>query len=305
LIHPSQQKMKGTVLLFIALSAFLLVEAFEPCTYTPPGSKINYDLSALRLRWGLPYSHKEANGDEWLFNVCDNLSSLMFSNCSKDAVVCKRTKEGLVSNAGKRADWNKLDDSRIGVEVTYGEGDVCGNSRLKTTFEFQCSAADKKLVVQSIKHVDGCYTVITIRSQQACIKPSVTTFATISPGHATIETRFFFSPFLFTMLLGLFLCVCLFCCACCSRRRRQRLHQIHMEHEMSQFPVTTFQVPQNPPAYSAQFVEPQAPQYYLFPTVQSPVVQSPAALEEREGLLSADEKLARELQAQFNQEANM
>jgi len=300
--------MKGTVLfgLFIALSSFLLVEAFESCTYTPPKSKLTYDLNALRLHWGLPYSHKEENGDEWLFNVCDNLSNLIVSNCSKDAVVCKRTKNGVVSNAGKRADWNKLDDLRIGVEVTYGEGDVCGNSKLKTTFEFQCSAADKKLVVQSIKHVDNCYTVITIRSQQACFKPSVTTYATVEPGYSTVtETRFFFSPFLFTMILGLFLCVCLFCCACCARRRKQRLHRIQMEHEMSQFPVTSFQIPQSPPPYSVQFAEPQAPQYYLFPAVQAPIVQSPASLEEREGLLSADEKLARELQAQYNQEANM
>jgi len=250
-----------------------------------------YDLNALRIKpHGQPYYYRDSDGDEWLFNVCGDLSELDVANCPKNASICKRTNNvGL--NAGKRAEWSRLPTSEIGVEITYGDGDICsGETKLKTTIEFVCEKGPH-VVVRDLKHVDECYSIITVASSEACAKQQV------QPHVMKLDS----TPLLYVLMFGLLtlsiLCVCI--CACCARGRRNKyLKKMKEENEMIQFSNVAFdQIPQNPHNnISFERMEPQAPnfptelpmhylqapQFYLYP-MQNTVFQP--SLEERQEFL--------------------
>jgi len=284
----------------------------DECRYTASDNSV-YDLSHLRKTHGKAYSYTDKEGDEWLFNVCGDLSGLQVEDCPKDAVVCKRSKLVPTVNAGKRASWSDFVNKSRGVEVVYGEGDMCeGGIPRKTTFDFVCAKACKskpqasKLMVTDLKNIDKCYTVITVASPKACPVDLQHEDDDDEDGHRP-------SGFVF-MLLFFTLSVCCLCvCACCARRRRLcHLQKKKQEQEMIQYANTAFHQQQPMPfkqeSYTVQMPTTQQamqfmPQYFVYPSVQVPHQQSPASLE-REALLSGDEQLAQELQAQYDRERN-
>jgi hypothetical protein len=267
------------------------------------GSK--YDLSPLR-RTSKPFSHLDQYGNQWFFNVCDNLQSSNVPQCPADAFVCKvpaGTAVGL--NAGKVGLWSDhVNGPSKGVEIVYGDGDKCDtNVPRKTTFEFVCDEIapnqrnpHKILTVEKVEiDTDKCYTVFTVKSPFACRNNEV-----VVGGDEKYRTHVhgLFAPlFLFFLISLIFVC----CCACCARRRRNKQIRNKLEQEMIQFSNVTWQQPPQEAQTMPQYL--QAPQYFVYPSVQVPIQQTPATLE-RESLLSADEQLAKELQAKFDSEAH-
>jgi hypothetical protein len=187
----------------------------------------------------------------------------------------------------------------------------------------------KMLFVKEVKMIDNCTTVITVESWAACQKMEnyldggeFSYFDGDRHGDEDEEhERGEFFPSLFAPFI---LFVCFLClCACVRRRRAEKLKKFNQEKEMLQFSDIAFhQIPQEAPMIALQRMEPQAPQmspnvprnqspmpsqfiqapqYFLYPSVQAPLQQAPASLNSP----SADEILARALQAQFDREANM
>jgi len=182
----------------------------------------------------------------------------------------------------------------------------------------------KRLIVKEVKIVDNCTTVITVETWAAC--QGMENYFNNGHGffgrdHEREEGHSVFG----SMVLFFALSVCCLClCACCARRRRaEKMRRFNQEKEMLQFSDVAFhQIPQEAPVIALQKMEPQAPQmspnvprnqypipsqfiqapqYFLYPSVQAPLQQAPASLNSP----SADEILARALQAQFDREANV
>jgi len=159
--------------------------------------------------------------------------------------------------------------------------------------------------------VDPCNTIVTVYSKEACPK---------SKRHwrekgSREEQNVHISHFLIWTVISFAICACCLClCACVDRRRKRNLKKLQEEKEMLQFSNTTFD--QNSTFVPLQQMEPQVytmppisengmqfvtpPQYFFYPPVQNPIS---IPILEREGLLSNDEMLARQLQAQYDQEA--
>jgi len=285
--------MKLLVCLALFCSYSLAIMSLHPvCKYTATDGS-QYDLTSLR-RSTTPFSYVDQSGNKWYFNVCGDLRNLKATNCPADAHVCEIPKGSTVGvNAGQVGLWSDYaPKASEGVEIVYGGGDKCESKvPRKTTFEFVCDEAEDILSVDKVvTDTDNCYSVITVKSQFAC-KVNNEQTAEVHMGHA-----FFTFFFLTCLTCALLMC----CCACCARRRRcrQQKHKKEQE-EMVQFSnVTWQQVPQEMPMPS-QYLH--APQYFIYPSVQTPIQQAPATLE-RESLLSADEQLAKELQAKFDAE---
>jgi len=294
-----------SILLFVSL----LASAFtHDCLFSSPDGNI-YDLSSLeRFPGQEPYKFTtKANGDpEYEFNVCGSLDGLGFQFYPKNASVVYYETPSTIHNYGKRPSLASLSRGRIGVEIVYGEGEKCLNTQRKTSFEFLCDEIiNGFLTVEGIEKVDECYSVFTIRTGAAC--PITEQF----PGETSVEVE---SPSFGPILIFAILISCLVClCACCCRRRGRKNCQkkrMNGEHEMVQLnnDVSFQQVPledyyrQNNVQQSNGQVMPMqylnAPQYFLYPSVQTPVQHSPATLE-------SDEDLAKRLQAQFDSENNV
>jgi hypothetical protein len=283
--------MKVLVCLALLFAFSMAIMDINPvCKYTATDGS-QYDLTPLK-RTTTPFFHMDQNGNKWYFNVCGELKGLQVTpQCPPESYVCeipKGTSFGV--NAGKVGLWSDYAPTASkGVEIVYGDGDKCETSvPRKTTFEFVCDESENLLSVDKVvTDTDKCYSVITVKSQFAC---KINEEAT-----AEVHLSAFFT-FFFLSCLTCAICMCL--CACCARRRRcrQQKHKKEQE-EMVQFSnVTWQQVPQEMPT---QYLH--APQYFIYPSVQTPIQQAPATLE-RESLLSADEQLAKELQAKFDAE---
>jgi len=298
------------LLVFIAF-IFIGSALANECTYNASDGSF-YDLHLLRKMHGKPYSFTDEEGNEWLFNVCGDLSNLKVDYCPKDSVVCMRSKLGGVAvNAGKRASWSDFVNKSRGVEIVYGEGDMCdGSIPRKTIFDFVCptvrssrsSRRNSPISVTEVKEMDKCSTLIKVSSHFAC--PVATHGGPIIEDRERVHSKLMFMIPLFTLSM-----CCLFMCACCARRRRLSKMKKMQEQEMVQYANLAFQQSNTPfkqEPYVLQMPTNQQPmqfmpQYYVYPSVQVPHQQSPASLE-KETLLAGDEQLAKELQAQYDRE---
>jgi len=297
---------------------FVFCDRTDDCVFVAPDGS-TYDLSPLKRYPGeepYSFSSKPNNAPEWEFNVCGHLDGLGKSYYPKEAAVVYYETPSTIRNAGERASFASLSNGRRGVEVVLGEGEACENTQRKTTFEFICeeatdAASMTPLVVEGVRKVDTCYNVITVRSKFACPLVGMNQFS--------VEEDVDVSGGMTLMILFFTLAACCICvCACCSRRRRcARMKRMNKENEMIQFsnvafqqvPLEEFVEPPRPQPQAPQMPQQmmpmqylQAPQYFLYPSVQTPVQQSPASLEEN---MISDEELARRLQAQFDQEAHV
>jgi len=279
----------------LVLLALLAASFALPCVYQDK-MKRQYDLSRLRLHHGeRPYTHSE-NGVKYEFNVCGDMDGLNVSTTNTKAVVLRNGE-----NAGQRAEWSDLSSRERGVEIVYGEGDVCKNTNRKTTFEFLCDEKrNTDLYVFRVQPVDSCYEIITVYTHVACpVEGSI-------PSLETEESHGFIPFPIFTIFS---LLICCLCTVFAIRRKKhhEMIKKQNREKQMIQFSNVAFQqipmeefpvaprtepaAPQMPRNQPLQFL--QAPQYFVYPSVQAPVQQQPASLE-------SDEEMARRLQAEWN-----
>jgi len=300
----------------LAFALFLAAVSAIPCSYTSTtDSTVQYYLGSIGFTSNNWVSANDVNGNLWSIRVCDDLVD---SNplCPVNSSICvtSSTNED-VSNRGTDSTAIVADSpSGVfgGLEVAYGADGVCPDdksSSIKTIVEYVCSGDSVEVITIDS---ENCFTTITISSTYAC------------PYHDEMtgddeEGTVMIAPFMtfFGLVLMALVFVCM-CCCCMIRKRRCQKKEIAMK----QFSNVAFQpipanqmnqqqpqMKQNPnfPAYNP-YVQPQFLYYYptqqqqqiQVPIQQSQQPQSPQVVELEQ--FDNDEKLAKQLQAQFDLE---
>jgi len=257
----------------------------------------------------------DTKGNVWSFQVCqyyainsDDVDN-SYNPCPTGSSVCvAQSEDGQILNRGSAstAKFNDLPNEAEGFEVMFGSSD---DDEVKTVIDFVCSAEDYVPVITSIQS-DDKFTTITVNSTEAC----QTEIWYGDDGDYESNTVRIDGGFLFFALVFLVGACCSLCCCCCLARRRRV--QRNKDIAMKQFSNIAFQpipsankgnvtgvhqqtVPL--PAYNPYLV--QQPQFvYYYPHQQQQQVQPPIVPLQ---VVDNDEKLAKELQAQFDREAQV
>jgi len=254
----------------------------------------------------------DASSSVWYFRVCeDSESDNEFVNpCPAGSAVCVSVKGGAFVSRGS-LDSVLMSDSPYGssegVEEVFGSADVCeDNSAIKTVIDYVCGDSFDPIVTISL--VDGCFTTITVNTTQACSSDvedgDMDDWVEDDMDSEEVHPHIFIS--FSGLVLMIAMCICMCCCCCLAKRRRcQRKKDIAMKQfsnvAFQPIPQTRTQsnvVPQmNLPAYNPYVVQPQQFVYY-YPTQVPQQQASFVPLEQ----VNSDEKFAKDLQAQFDNE---
>lgn len=311
--------------LFVAILAILAVAYSQDAplcnNYVEADSEFSYTLSTLRKDVGY-YTYTDPNtGKIYMWNTCGSLDDYCGANAaaciseSGDLSVPDFTRAGSIDSYSYNI-YADEEDERI--EVTFSNGDWCEayQTNRSITFVYHCDESYTEAQVLSIDTSDDCENVVL----------DVYTNAACGSGYAGGSDDIFnhYSRVYFRALMifiwcsvGLFALLC--CCACCALIRRRRCQRsgkcgynaVSQHVELTQQVVQVPAKPTAPVVNQATQTVPQypyfvpAPQYYYYmPQNQAPVQQPPVVPLEQvhESQMDADEKLARELQAKFNQE---
>jgi len=251
----------------------------------------------------------DASNNVWYFQICQqSVSDVNASPCPDGSSVCVSMK-GQTSSRGS-TDSVQFSDSPFpntdGFEVIFGAQSQEDSTEYKTVIEFLCSG-DLEPVVTIV--AGDSFTSITVNSSYACgmVWTDMGSWEE-SEKVIQIDVGALFIAFV-SILVGC--CVC--CCCCVARRRRcQRNKNIAMK----QFSNVAFQP--IPAAKSTQVVQnsvplpsynpyiQQQPQFvYYYPNQQQQQTVVPSSPQFNQVVQLDDEKLARQLQAQFDQEAQV
>jgi hypothetical protein len=287
-----------------------------------------YNLEPLYKNGGNAYSAIDNQGNTFFFNFCGDLSAEAEGSmgCDPSAAVCVLTSFGAYINAGRPSEeWVVGEDSN-NVSITYTNGDSCviGDvaSPYQTVLQMYCDDTTELNV-----------TSVTYGNCQVSIN-AVTMYACPQMGG---KSRHGGAGFMVILLPALCCCLsCLCVAACCRRRRRmciqrkvemgtyqpvpQEAPQAVAQPQVQQIPQPVVHAPQYPvapqlPLSYQPYVVPMQyqfqPQYfqppsYFYPQQQAPVAPleqaNDAHIVNRENQVTDDEKIARDLQAQFDRE---
>jgi len=309
----------------LALAAiFLVAVTSTPCFYTSTDG-LFYDLENIGYLNNNWISANDSNGNVWSIKVCqpdfvEDLNPL----CPVNSSVCVSSSNGVISNRGSSSSAIFADSpygSSNGVEVVFGTDGVCPDdnaSSVKTIVEFVCQQEvveedsdvyynDYSISIDS----DNCFTTITVYSSNAC--PNIGMEDDGDYESETIMIAPFMTFFGLVLMALVFSCMC---CCCIIRRRRTQKKEIAMKQfsnvAFQPIPASQLNQPQimrqNPnfPAYNPYVQQPQF--LYYYPTQQQQVpIQLPVQQQQQPQMveldqLNGDEKLAKELQAQFDRE---
>jgi len=256
------------------------------------------------------YNGTDQNGHVWYFSTCTNneVPSLCLPTKEGEYVsVCQEIK-GITYPKGTFASMQFSDSpygSDQGVEIMYGVESI------KTVVELVCADADTQDSI-TVKVVDDSTTVITFNSQDNC--PMTVEILDMDEPQiqSNEEERTIVIPGAFVYFF--FLCTSLLCvCCCCTCIMRRRRCQQRKDIQMKQFSSVAFQpIPANTARTTA--TAPQAnlnpyvaqPQFvYYYPSQNGNVQEFPFAPYTQPAVeleTQNDEVMARNLQAQFDQE---
>jgi len=316
--------MKSLIVVLIALTAIIVAveedtsSSLQTCNY--------YSSSGNWYRfYGLGYfgennqgwiNGSDSKGNVWSFQVCQYYAvnseedSDSYNPCPTGSSVCvAQSEDGQVLNRGSTATamFNDLPNGAEGFEVMFGSSD---DEEVKTVIDFVCSSVNYVPLITSIQS-DDKFTTITVNSTDACQSTEVWYVdADYESNTVRIDGGFLFFALVF--LVG---AVCSLCCCCCLARRRRV--QRNKDIAMKQFSNIAFQpipsvnrgnvtgvhqqttVPL--PAYNPYLVQQQPQFVYYYPHQQQQVVPPVVPLQ----TVDNDEKLAKQLQAQFDREAQV
>jgi len=310
--------MQSLILALIALSAIVNAQVIttKQCYYSS-NSEDSFEwyqfqmLGSDNQGW---LNGTDANGDVWNFRICDQdqFDTDNENPCPDDSSVCVLS-NGKTQTRGSTASVQFSDTpypDTFGFEVIFGA--EIDNQDYKTVIEFVCGWGLPEPIV-SIQ-LDGTYTTIIVNTTYACPESSDVT-------DPRVEMQVDFA-FLFFSLLMLFGLVCSLCCCCClvRRRRCQRNKDIAMKQfsnvafqpipsALTTQSTTTSSIQQHTvplPAYNPYLIHPQQQQQfvYYYPSqnqqVATTTINTPPTVQ-----LDDDEKLAKQLQAQFDQEVQV
>jgi len=297
------------VLCAISVIAQENVDWMDACYYVSSSNGDFYysDLNVIYNNDGW-YNGTDDNGNIWFFRSCVVNTT---SHCPDGSSVCFVDQKGVINNRGSTStalfsDYQS-EDYLSGYEIIFG---VESDSSIKTVVDFVCMNDNETKVSVS---TDGQFTTITVYSNSNC--PSA------SYGDDMIyweSYQSFFSRFFFTILLS---CCCIallpICCCCIRRRRCQRNKNIAMKQfsniAFQPIPsvrpnIQSVQQPNIPiPTYNP-YVQQQPQFVYYYPSQQQQQQQhQQIPLQEIHPVvqLNDDEKLAKQLQAQFDRESQV
>jgi hypothetical protein len=288
---------------FVLFAAAVLAQSFNnqdpedaPLCLVEYQSPLDQSFYEFLMGWE---NATDQNGNIWFFTVCDlEISSPCSSldTLNETVNVCQQI-NGQLYNKGT-FDTEIFSDSANGAgqgfEVMFG---VESDTPVKTLLQFVCSYDTPDSV--SVNVVDDTLTIITYNSALAC--PISDDY---SSDYGSINPFFFIIRHLSLALIAIG-CVC---CCCAIRMRRRRVQQQTKDIAMKQFSNVAFQpIPQtnatfrqapNPNVAQPQFV-------YYYPSQQNGAVPTQPQVFVNKMQESSDEKIARDLQAQFDRESQV
>jgi len=316
--------MNGKIIALVALfvSFSLGQYVYQPVCQYESGTN---DLFNMNLSWD---NVTDESGNVWFFNGCPSSASYYESECSNDALVCvifkgaeKTITAGLIENS------LYSDINYQGVDITAGSNTACVGidaRNMKTSLEYFCDPELDETV--TTVETDGCYTVITINSSYVCGQQmsNDVVYDGYMPEPSDVEdsVTYININFMFLLSLGLFLFASVCCCCCVARKRRCQQKKLAAMKQFSNVafqpiphstqPVKQMVVQQQPqpfaqvPSYNPYI---QSQQYVYYYPMQQMNVPTPVALDvnvnSHQEQEDADEKLAKDLQAEFDRESRV
>jgi hypothetical protein len=326
------------VVVLLALIAVVLGQDAAICNNgVTAESGSYYSLAPLTLTNGGYYSwYDTQTGITYFWNTCAQIADL----CGDDAAACYSVSSGEMNaqsffRAGAYDNYfyevfTDSNDER--VEVTFYGGEVCAdlNKERQITFAYHCDISATTPNVTSVDNNQDCGVTIHMSTTFACGVDGS------EPGY--FHHFHYLHKIMIFVWIFVALSACICCCACCAILRRRRcqnrtggwckrycsskkgayteLSTVETPAPISQPQVQpTAPIAQQPALVPPQFFPVQyipAQQYYMMQQqfmqqqqlVQQQQQQPVVELENvnTDVQVDADEKLARELQAQFNAE---
>jgi len=287
--------------LFIVLLALVYAisgdYSAETCQYTTSDGSI-IDLSNLGYT-----NYTSFNGDRWYFKSCPYFNYGQ-SFCPEGVSVCKYDNKNVANQMDIIHEMGMTNSSQFselsangtnkGMEIMYTSSDnACPEGgNYKIIVEYVCA----EYFYTTISSEDNCAYTVTIRTSEACEIPNVP--IELMPT-TMVQIHIHSLPLLFIVFSLISFC-CFMCCCCAIRRRRcNNARKIQRQQFSSSAfqPIPTTQ--QSRVTGSTQSFNPllAQPQYfYYYPTQQE---MNAVQLD----TISSDEQVAKELQAQFDQES--
>jgi len=330
------------VVVLLALTAFVFGQDAAICnSAVQANTGSTYSLAGLTLYNGDYYSYTDAQtGITYYWNVCSEITDLCGDDAAAcfsvggvgDMDVQSFYKAGAYDNYFYDVYSGDSEDERI--SVTFYGGEYCAdlNTNRQISFVYHCNYYASQPNVTSVNNNQDCGVTINIDTSAAC-------GSMVADGSWGQEYHHFHMFHNIMIFVWIFVAVSAFicCCACCAIIRRRRCQNrtggswckrycaskkgAYTELSTVEAPVSqpvvqqpTAPVAQQPALAPPQFYPVQyipAQQYYMMQQqymqqqqfAQTQAQQQPAPVVELENTqVDSDEKLARELQAQFNAE---
>jgi len=312
--------MKAILVLAVLLAvAQCFINDFS-CTYTATDGSFYY-IGKVGQDSNFWLNATADDGTVYYFQVCQGNSEddTFVPPCPFNSSVCFNTKDTLV-NIGTTSTqlWSDAPSgSENGVESVFGAEGSCqeGGDSIKTVIDYVCEYGSE---TSTMVVTDQCFTTITVYSEDACPTDGDLVDFDDDMDYSDSEEVIYIPFFSFGALLSMaVVCVCLMCCCCMRRRKCQQRKSIAMKQFSNQAfqPIPTNVVKQSVPmmqpnqvplpSYNPYVVQqPQQFVYYYpsqFQQQQHPIVK----LDQVDQQLVSDEKLAKDLQDQFNRESQV
>jgi len=288
--------MKYLLLLsLIALVATIQADLYN-CYYDDDNG-MGYSFSTLGYSTNGWLNATDSKNNIWFFRICEEYSNDNRPCLDGQSVCIGNQNRGSTSTA----QFSGLPDSMDGFEVIFGNAD-----NYKTVIDFVCGLSGNI----TIESIDDYTTAITVSSFYACGQ----SYNMI--GGVSVETMpgNIFPFIMFILIIGsICILICICCCCCISRKRRNNCNNKRNNIAMKEFSNIAFQpIPQhnnNSIPYANSFVNQQPQVIYYYPNNQIPInnMQSNIPIHNNIPTIipNEDEKIARMLQAQFDQESRV
>jgi len=318
----------------LLLSLFFAVcwcRSANNCLYTV--NDLVFDLSPAR---GLQLTHKSGN-ISWALSLCGGLQK---TGCDESSAVCIVNGNAKPMNYANASTAFATSGSTQYLTLFLVGGDECApGQKRKAKFNIACTDSDEDTVTVDYAEQFTCIATVSMSSRFGCgIKPTDN-----DGGLMYVPGNSYVAPVLILIISALgCCCIFLLACICCNRKKitKQGYQQLQ-SHENSNS-VQMRSITHSPVSVTNQTAPPpqlQVPQYLMqvplqqqqfpgfypmYPAVQfpnqfqapapipvaaapqiRPAIATDSSIAKQEDQLDDDEKLARELQAQFDSEAQV
>jgi hypothetical protein len=265
-----------------------------------------YDLSQTKGRV-FSYSQTTSDGKNitWNWSLCGPMNSTV---CDPTSALCVIDENGNVTNYGNASTVQTVTGEDDALTLKFSGDEECtpGQKR-EAVVSLLCKKKKKvEYVVKDAQQTD-CSASITVASRWGC----AVDFDDDDDGSI--------APFMISLFGSIFCCaVCAAVLLCCARRKmmkRRAFQRLQEEMQVTTPVVAPVQQPmfhpqplQQPIRLMVPLQQGQQMYYPMYPPVHMPTAPVPApvpqpAVVPREAQVQSDEEMAKQLQAQFDKEA--